>query len=188
MTTVCVQRSTCVCVESENPAEYNQDDRAIANQVAETMLAAFASGDCEVFIDTYVDVDRGYFPRHGLFDRRYNPRPASFVYRYLQGWLGALDEAPVLGAIVHVDGGRVGSFGAGNSSACLLLPDADTNALLELPAGVLPEGSGDASLIDLCSGNIVAVRATAAGDGSLQLDPSAAVKSPSLVIAGRGWA
>ena len=82
----------------------------------------------------------------------------------------------------------MGSFDAGDSSACLLLPDADTNALLELPAGVLPEGSGDASLIDLCSGNIVAVRATVAGDGSLQLDPSAAVKSPSLVIAGRGWA
>jgi 3',5'-cyclic AMP phosphodiesterase CpdA len=183
-----VRAAINVRLASENPAEYNQDDRAIANQVAEAMLAAFASGDCEVFIDTYVDVDRGYFPRHGLFDRRYNPRPASFVYRYLQGWLGALDEAPVLGAIVHVEGGRVGGFGTGNSGACLLLPDADTNALLELPAGVLPEGSGDARLIDLCSGNITAVRARAAGDGSLQLDPSAAVKSPTLVIAGRGWA
>jgi hypothetical protein len=30
-----------------------------------------------VHIDTFVDVDRGYNPRHGLLDRHYNFRPAG---------------------------------------------------------------------------------------------------------------
>ena len=171
-----------VRLASENPAEYNQDDRAIANQVAEALLAAFASGDCEVFIDTYVDVDRGYFPRHGLFDRRYNPRLASFVYRYLQGWLGALDVAPVLRAMAAVEGGRVGSFDAGESKGCLLLPDPGNSIPMALPAGALPDSANGAHLIDLSRGSVVDARVRAAGAGRLRLEPSPAAESPSLVV------
>jgi hypothetical protein len=178
-----VRAAVNVRLASENPAEYNQDDRRIANQVAEALLAAFASGDCEVFIDTYVDVDRGYFPRHGLFDRRYNPRPASFVYRYLQGWLGARESAPELGTLCDVENSRVGSFTAGETRACLLLPDGEAGVPLVLPSGVLPEGTAGASLIDLSEGSIVEAGVTAAGDGSLRLDPPPALQSPSLVIA-----
>jgi 3',5'-cyclic AMP phosphodiesterase CpdA len=181
-----VRAAINVRLASENPAEYNQDDGRIANQVAEALLAAFATGDCEIFIDTYVDVDRGYFPRHGLFDRRYNPRPASFVYRYLQGWLGTRESAPELGTLRNAGNGRVGSFTAGETRACLLLPDSEARAPLALPAGVLPEETSGASLIDLSRGSIVDAAVTAAGDGTLQLDPPPAVQSPSLAIARRG--
>jgi predicted phosphodiesterase len=170
-----------VRLASENPAQYNQDDMAIANQVAEAMVAAFAAGECEIFIDTYVDVDRGYFPRHGLFDRRYNPRPASFVYRNLQGWLGAREHLPVLGAMREVEGGRAGSFTVGDTRACLLLPGGGGEPPLELPSGALPQGS--VRLVDLCRGDIVDARVTMAA-GGLRLDASPALRSPSLVLAG----
>ena len=34
-------------------------------------------------LDTFMDIDRGYFARHGLVDRRNNPRPAATVLRRL---------------------------------------------------------------------------------------------------------
>jgi hypothetical protein len=76
---------------SDNPAEYAANDDATSLRVAEALAAAHGNEPVAVFLDTYVDLDRGYFPRHGLFDRRYNPRPASFVYRHLQGLLAAED-------------------------------------------------------------------------------------------------
>ena len=177
-----VRAAVNVRLASENPAEYNQNDTAIANQIAEALLAAFATGGCEIFIDTYVDVDRGYFPRHGLFDRRYNPRPASFVYRHLQGWLGALGTSLVLGAMREVEGGRAGSFCVGEARACLLLPGGD-GSTPDLPADAFAEGTID--LVDLIRGDIVEARVTAAGSG-LRLDPSPAPGSPSLLIAREG--
>ena len=36
-----------------------------------------------VFIDTFVDHDRGYYPRHGLLDRRSNPRLGHRVHTAL---------------------------------------------------------------------------------------------------------
>ncbi len=64
------------------------DDRAISNRVAETLLAALAVKDVQVFLDTFVDHDRGYYPRHGLLDRRYNPRASFYVLRHLHHALG----------------------------------------------------------------------------------------------------
>jgi len=172
-----------VRLASENPAEYNQDDAAIANQVAEALLAAFATDGCEVFIDTYVDVDRGYFPRHGLFDRRYNPRLASFVYRHLQGWLGARDSAPVLGEMHPLEGGRAGDFASGAAAAVLLLPDSGCDRPLQPPPRSLPEGSVEARIIDLARGTIVGSRITRTSDGVPVLDPAPPADAPSLVIA-----
>jgi hypothetical protein len=40
-----------------------------------------------VYIDTFADVDRGYYRRHGVVDRYYNPRQAFYVLRYMNGVL-----------------------------------------------------------------------------------------------------
>jgi hypothetical protein len=85
-----------------------------------------------------------------------------------------------------VENGRVGGFTVGETRACLLLPDGEAAAPLALPAGLFSKGTAAASLIDLSSGSIVDAGVTAAGDGSLGLDPSPALQSPSLVIARRG--
>ncbi len=60
-----------------------RDDVAIAGRVAEAMLAAAANPGVMVFLDTFMDKDRGYFPHDGLVDRRFNPRSAARVLRNL---------------------------------------------------------------------------------------------------------
>jgi 3',5'-cyclic AMP phosphodiesterase CpdA len=52
------------------------DDDAVTRSVLRALAAARAHPGLAVVLDTTVDHDRGYFPRHGLLDRRGNPRPA----------------------------------------------------------------------------------------------------------------
>ena len=60
-----------------NPAVANFDDDAIAARVAEAAEIARGLKAVSLQIDTFVDVDRGYNPRHGLIDRHYNFRAAG---------------------------------------------------------------------------------------------------------------
>ncbi|NOX62538.1 MAG: serine/threonine protein phosphatase [Chloroflexi bacterium] len=53
------------------------DDEAIARRVAAARSAAHAHPRVSVYLDALVDHDRGYHPRHGLLDRRYNLRFAA---------------------------------------------------------------------------------------------------------------
>ncbi|MFV2038911.1 MAG: hypothetical protein ACC660_01570, partial [Acidimicrobiales bacterium] len=50
------------------------DDAAVANRAIGAEGAARAHPECTVILDGFVDRDRGYFPRHGLLDRRGDPR------------------------------------------------------------------------------------------------------------------
>jgi len=52
------------------------DDEVITARCVAAFHAARAHPRVTVVLDTTVDQDRGYFPRHGLLDRRGNPRPA----------------------------------------------------------------------------------------------------------------
>jgi hypothetical protein len=63
-------------------------DRVIQNLIAETLFAANYMSGVAVYLDSFVDHDRGYYPRNSLLDRRYNPRPASYVFRNIQRALG----------------------------------------------------------------------------------------------------
>jgi hypothetical protein len=53
-----------------------EDDRALADRVAEAVEAALAHREAAIFLDSFMDHDRSYYPRHGLIDRHHNPRPA----------------------------------------------------------------------------------------------------------------
>ncbi|MBK7660357.1 MAG: hypothetical protein IPJ28_15050 [Betaproteobacteria bacterium] len=77
-----------VRLAADNPAEAQDDDLANANRVAETLFTAHACVGIGVWLDTFCDVDRGYFPRTGLVDRRYNPRLAGKVCRNLNSAFG----------------------------------------------------------------------------------------------------
>ena len=68
---------------SEDPAEFFEDDNYVAGKAAESLLAAYAYPGVHVFVDTFVDHDRGYFPRIGLYDRRVNPRKSAHIVRNL---------------------------------------------------------------------------------------------------------
>jgi 3',5'-cyclic AMP phosphodiesterase CpdA len=54
------------------------DDSVVASRVAEAVDAAHRFDDVTIFLDSFMDHDRGYYPRHGLIDRRHNPRPALY--------------------------------------------------------------------------------------------------------------
>jgi hypothetical protein len=82
---------------SGNPATAGTDDAEAAARLAVTAAAAIAEGEgVEVFFDTFTDHDRGYYMRHGILDRRCNPRPAAFalaqVTTSLAGSTGGIPE------------------------------------------------------------------------------------------------
>lgn len=72
-----------VRLASEDPAEYPQDCNHTANRVAEAAVAGFAYPRVKILLDTFMDHDRGYFPRIGLYDRRLNPRRVALVLRHI---------------------------------------------------------------------------------------------------------
>jgi hypothetical protein len=73
-----VGRGALVNVELPRASESRRfdDDAAVAERVAQAAEAALRHPDVRVFLDGFMDHDRGYYPRHGLIDRRFNPRPA----------------------------------------------------------------------------------------------------------------
>jgi 3',5'-cyclic AMP phosphodiesterase CpdA len=62
---------------------------ARANRVAEAVVAGYAHPGVRILLDTFMDHDRGYFPRAGLYDRRLNPRRAALVLRHLTAAVNA---------------------------------------------------------------------------------------------------
>lgn len=73
-------KTTVVNVElprgEENVVFDDDDDGAVADRVVEAVYAARKHPAVTVFLDGFVDHDRSYYPRHGLVDRRFNPRRA----------------------------------------------------------------------------------------------------------------
>ena len=140
-----------VRLAADNPAEPVDDDFFIANRVAETVFAALSVPQADVFFDTFVDVDRNYFPHHGFVDRRYDPRPASYVYRHLHAVL-----ARYAGALEGHSAGvedKVQWFAAQEGKCRWVLltaakPIAVRNVALRDPLGVLQS----VVCIDLVSG------------------------------------
>ena len=59
----------------------------IARLVAEAIVASKMSKRVSYVFDTFMDIDRGYFPRNGFIDRRFNPRPAALVVASLASML-----------------------------------------------------------------------------------------------------
>lgn len=57
------------------------DDLAVAKTAVEALQAAESFPGSQVYLDTFEDKDRGYYPRHGLIDRRGNPREAARALR-----------------------------------------------------------------------------------------------------------
>ena len=65
------------------PGMEQTDDHWYACRLAEAVFASFVSENIFLYADTFADVDRGYYRRHGVVDRFYNPRPAFEVLRQL---------------------------------------------------------------------------------------------------------
>ena len=130
-----------VRIAAENPAEAVNDDARIANRVAETVFAALTCPELDVFFDSFVDVDRNYFPHHALVDRRYDPRAASYVYRQLHAALGSQSEA--LSPVGMATEGGIQWFHAkGVSGTWVLLLAANGGTVGELRIPSAPSAVG----------------------------------------------
>jgi len=70
-----------------NLATERADDPGLVLRVAQAMLLSRATPEVRWIFDTFMDVDRGYFPRHGFIDRRFDPRPAAHAFTTLTALL-----------------------------------------------------------------------------------------------------
>jgi hypothetical protein len=93
-----------VRLAADNPAVAHDDEREAAWRVAVASHAALAWPDVGVWLDTFADVDRGYFPRTGLVDRRFNPRLAGRVLRNLNRAMALADAAARWDLVASPDG------------------------------------------------------------------------------------
>lgn len=61
-------------------AQSNDDEAALIEKLCAAMLYSKSSGDVQYIFDTFMDVDRGYYPRRAFIDRQFNPNPAAHVF------------------------------------------------------------------------------------------------------------
>ncbi len=113
------------------------DDRVVALRVAEAAVAAWAHPELTVLVDTLVDHDRGYHPRHGLLDRRCNPRPAFFALRHLAR---LLPKAPAEVRVEDRDRERVLSVAGWGRVHLPASPIAASGDALDLVSGARLRG------------------------------------------------
>lgn len=171
-----------VTLADENPARRADDDLATANRVAEALLSAHVhAGRCVVVLDTFADMDRGYFPRNGLVDRLYNPRLASKVFGSLQRVLLDLESLTGVEERSIVGFGKVVSAWNDRERIWLLLPEQAAS----LDAVAFDAAAGVPRAVDLGSGGIWACSWLGEGAKSLQFHerPTGRLDGPLLVIA-----
>jgi len=127
----------------EDPAEFPCDDLWTANRVLLAGVAGYVY-PVRVFLDTFMDHDRGYFPRIGLYDRLLNPRRSAVVLRNLNAAFSRYG-VPVSEPVVEsVDGWiRVG-FHSVDTDYVLMLPDSVDSCV----------GSWGGDVVDLVTGVI----------------------------------
>ena len=58
-----------------------EDDAKLQIFIVDAYNVSRTMANTTVFIDTFIDSDRGYYPRNGLLDRRFNPRPAFYALK-----------------------------------------------------------------------------------------------------------
>ena len=92
-----------VCLSPEGPDDACLDEIRLANRVAIAALAAAARPMAVVYLDTFMDFDRGYFVRLGLADRKGSLRRPGRVAARMHALLEGL---PPEGEIVRRSLGR----------------------------------------------------------------------------------
>ena len=133
-----------------NPAEETADDHLTVNRIAEAMAGAAAYPNVTIFGDTLMDIDRGYFPRAGVLDRMYNPRPGFHLVRHMNAALNRVKGDLSPGATGDCPGGRYVQLQADTGTITLALPDTGTTEI-SVPI------AGNGEQIDLSSGEISSV-------------------------------
>ena len=79
-----------------NIAQMRSADSTLLAVAAQAMVFSQASERVSYVFDTFMDVDRGYFPRQAFIDRRFNPRPSARAFATLNAVLSELGDLNIL--------------------------------------------------------------------------------------------
>jgi hypothetical protein len=139
-----------------SPADFQTDDLWVANRVAEALATSVALENSQVTIDTFTDIDRGYFRRTGVLDRLSNPRLGFHVVQNLYSLLNS-NSTPI--SIKHVfqsEHTRSLVLKRGSRNLILVMP-SKTGVAFDVSGDIGPEYSESiSSATDLKTGNITA--------------------------------
>jgi hypothetical protein len=112
---------------ADHPGDYQNSDRIVCNRLAEAMAYGWTSSSVQIYCDTFTDNDRGYFPRAGVLDRRFNPRKGFHVVKALHSLFSQMGQAKRLASRSNDDGSQtLAVSSAGGTCEITLNPDAAT--------------------------------------------------------------
>ena len=141
-----------VRLASEDPAVYPRGEVPTANRVAETVLASYLNPDVRVLFDTFMDHDRGYFPRMGLYDRLLNPRRPANVMRWLNAALKDYKDFHGFNR-VEDDTWTILEFTADNNEIRLMLPHGKDSDVRRVDGRIVDLTNGLVNPENLCDGS-----------------------------------
>ncbi|MDO8300077.1 calcineurin-like phosphoesterase 5, partial [Lacisediminimonas sp.] len=134
------------------------DNIDTARLAAEAIVASRSSSRVRYVFDTFMDIDRGYFPRNGFIDRSFNPREAANTVASMAAMLPAEGMAAI-GAVQQAGDCRISNFTVGAQGFTLLSGDAGAVARQV-------QAKASASIVNLLSrGVMTATDSVASDDG-----------------------
>ena len=171
-----------VRTSSSRPAEEFVDDLDNANRVAEALIAGLGTERTQLFLDALMDSDRGHYVRHGLIDRRYNPRMGGRVAKNLLGAFGSGGLRLPAPELDTIEGGRLGVFRRGTDHLYLVLPEPMVaNVSLPIETGLAPP-SGSVRRIDLATGVISSIEYHIESNSQATVSLQASIETPTVLV------
>ena len=79
----CCQIIASLKLSGPSIAQSNDDEAALIEKVCAAMLYSKTSDSVQYIFDTFMDVDRGYYPRRAFIDRQFNPNIAAHVFTHI---------------------------------------------------------------------------------------------------------
>ncbi len=144
-----------VRLASNNPALDGDGEFGSQQRIVEACFMDIASKNTQVCLDTFIDNDRGYFPRTGLIDRRFNPKPSGQIIATLVSLLDDIGEIEVSHFEKYAEAATAYVMG-NNRGLGVIIPDP--SAILEnLPTDLFADKiSPPVALVDLIDGTVIA--------------------------------
>jgi predicted phosphodiesterase len=160
------------------------DDDEIARVVGETLISSLAVENVEIFMDTLVDHDRGYFPRHGLIDRRYNPRLAFHVFRHLHRAVCGEVETLGIREIGTDPSMRAFEVRSPDFRCALILPEGGQRSVELAFDTDLAVDESDLEAMDLHTGRMRVAQVRVLNTRKIVFDTGAGSSAPVLLVLG----
>ncbi len=149
-----VNASITLFMADDNPALHRCADLDNVHYIAEGIFSSSGLDNTELFIDTFMDMDRGHGVRNGVIDRMCNPRAAMFAVRNLCAILASTPDHPFTGDYGRAGNGRWISKSYRDMLNLLVLTDSPENEIILHGSENLTIRDGCGEMVDLISGGV----------------------------------